>query len=55
MKPVYSTCEMMKMVSWKEKIVNKDKINVVYRHITSSDTVAGVGTLDAGRNNYYPR
>jgi len=26
---------------------------VVFRHITSSDTVAGVGELDAGRNNYY--
>lgn len=25
-------------------IVNKDKINIVYRHITATDTVAGVGT-----------
>ena len=26
------------------KIVNKDKINVVYRHVTSADTVVAVGT-----------
>jgi hypothetical protein len=26
------------------KIINKDKINVVYRHVTSNDIAAGVGT-----------
>ena len=26
------------------KIINRNKINVVYRHITSADTVVGVGT-----------
>lgn len=26
------------------KIVNKDKMEVVYRHVTTSDTVIGVGT-----------
>lgn len=27
------------------KFINKDKINVVYRHVTAIDTVVGVGTF----------
>jgi hypothetical protein len=27
------------------KILNKDEINVVYRHVSPSDTVVGVGTI----------
>lgn len=26
------------------KIVNKDRVDIIYRHVTASDTVIGVGT-----------
>ena len=34
----------MKMVSPEGQISNKDQINVIYRHSSSSDTVVAVGT-----------